>query len=236
MKRRWFLTASATLAAATQAAPVLAGAIPGGEHLVERQANFDERAFAKRVGRPAKIRQLWEAVAFKPLVWNNLKNAMNGLQFGFGYPASGIAMVFAGHGPSAAYGYSDYVWKKYRIGEFFSIDAAGGTPVAANLNLARHSAFNPKANPDDAAGMYQDASIEMLQQRGLVMLTCHTAVEEQSRAIVAKGLAPSGMSAQAVADDILTHLIAGAIVVPSMVATVAVLQAVYGYTYTTLTF
>jgi hypothetical protein len=44
------------------------------------------------------------------------------------------------------------------------------------------------------------------------------------------------MSAAEVADDILTHLIPGAVVVPSMVATVAVLQATYGYTYLTLAF
>jgi hypothetical protein len=68
------------------------------------------------------------------------------------------------------------------------------------------------------------------------MLTCHTAVEEQSQALVKAGFAPSGMSAQDVADDILTHLIPGTLVNPSMVATVAVLQKVYGYTYVALTF
>jgi hypothetical protein len=34
-----------------------------------------------------------------------------------------------------------------------------------------------------------------------------------------------------VADDILTHLIPGAVVVPSMVATIAVLQTQYRYSY-----
>ena len=70
-----------------------------------------------------------------------------------------------------------------------------------------------------------------LQKRGLIVLTCHTAVEEQARALVKNGFAPAGTSASAVADDILTHLIPGAIVVPSMVATLAVLQATYHYTY-----
>ena len=44
------------------------------------------------------------------------------------------------------------------------------------------------------------------------------------------------MTGPDVADDILTHLIPGAVVVPSMVATVAVLQAKYHYTYAALTF
>jgi hypothetical protein len=84
--------------------------------------------------------------------------------------------------------------------------------------------------------MYQDASIEMLQRRGVVMLTCHTAVEEQAKALVKKGLAPAGMSPQAVANDILTHLIPDALVNPSMVATVAVLQQKYRYAYAALAF
>ncbi len=73
----------------------------------------------------------------------------------------------------------------------------------------------------------------MLQRRGLIVLTCHTAVEEQARALVRDGYAPSAMTAQDVANDILTHLIAGAVVVPSMVATIAVLQSTYRYTYLT---
>ena len=68
------------------------------------------------------------------------------------------------------------------------------------------------------------------------MLTCHTAVEEQSRAIVKRGFAPAGMDGSQVAADILTHLIPGTIVVPSMVATVAVLQKRFGYAYTALAF
>jgi intracellular sulfur oxidation DsrE/DsrF family protein len=82
--------------------------------------------------------------------------------------------------------------------------------------------------------MYQDASIEMLQRRGLIVLTCHTAVEEQARAIVSRGFAPASMTAAEVAGDILTHLVPGAVVVPSMVAAIAVLQATYRYTYLTL--
>ncbi|MGB8519407.1 MAG: hypothetical protein WCD38_04525, partial [Candidatus Tumulicola sp.] len=64
-----------------------------------------------------------------------------------------------------------------------------------------------------------------------IYLNCHTATEEQARGIVKKGFAPAGMSADDVADDMLTHLIPGALVVPAMVATIAVLQAKYRYTY-----
>jgi intracellular sulfur oxidation DsrE/DsrF family protein len=234
MNRSAFIAASATLAAASRTvAQAQTSGVPGGTHFVERKADFDADAFGKIVGRDAQIRQLYEAVAFKPTLLNNVKNSFNGLQFGFGYPADGIAIALAPHGPSSSYSYTDYIWTKYRIGELFDLKDAAGAPIRTNAFLKRRATADRNADPDDDKGMYQDTSIEMLQERGLIVLTCHTAVEEQARTIVKKGFAPAGSTASQVADDILTHLIAGAQVVPSMVATIAVLQATYHYTYLT---
>jgi hypothetical protein len=172
-------------------------------------------------------------VSFLPGVLNSITNSFNGLQFGFGYPASAISIALAGHGQSAVYGYSDYVWEKYRIGEFFKLSDENGATLSSNVFLSSRAPFEPSADPDDLSAMYHDSSIQMLQRRGLVVLTCHTAVEEQARSIVKRGFAPAGMMAGEVADDILTHLIPGALVVPSMVATIAVLQFTFDYTYLT---
>jgi hypothetical protein len=234
MKRSHFLAASATLAAAV-AAPAEA-AVPGGTDFVERASSFDAAAFDAIVGRPAKIRQLIEAIAFRPAMLGNVKNSLNGLHFGYGHAADEITIAIAGHGPSSAYSYSDYVWEKYRIGEFFKITDEHGQTITRNIWLKSTAPFDPAANPNDEHGMYQDTSIEMLQRRGTIVLTCHTAVEEQSRSLVKGGFAPAGMSPSDVAADILTHLIPGALVNPSMIATVAVLQKVYHYTYAALTF
>ena len=230
MNRPTFLSAAATVLAATGGRAGAQG-VPGGTRFVERQSDFDEGSFDAAVGRDADIRQLYESVAFRPTMWNNVKNSFNGLQFGFGYRPDRIAVVFGAQGPSAVYGYTDYVWKKYRIGEYFSLTDAAGAPLQSNTFVAARAPFDPNASPDDDKGSYQDTSIETLQRRGLVYLNCHTATEEQARGIVKKGLAPPGMTAADVADDILTHLIPGAIVVPAMVATIAVLQAKYRYTY-----
>jgi intracellular sulfur oxidation DsrE/DsrF family protein len=227
MNRGEFLAASGALAASGPAAQ----GVPGGEHFVARRADFNATAFAARLGRPAQIRQVYETVAFRPGILNNLKNAFNGLQFGFGYAADGIVVALAGHGPSAAYGYRDEIWRSYRIGEFFKITDASGAPIASNVFLPARAPMDARANPDDDGGMYQDGSIQMLQHRGLVVLTCHTAVEEQARALCKGGFAPAGMTPSEVADDILTHLIPGALVVPSMVAAIAVLQQRYDYAY-----
>lgn len=234
MKRTDFIAASVLAAASGAVAD--AQSVPGGSNVVERLAQFDFKSFQKIVGRPAKIRQLFEQVVFKPGLWNNVKNSFNGLQFGYGLKATDIAIVIAGHGPSAAYGYSDYVWQKYKIGDFFGIKDAQGATITSNIWLSAKATYDPKADPDDDKGMYQDTSIEMLQKRGVIMLTCHTAVEEQSKGLVKAGNAPAGMTAKDVADDILTHLIPGTVVNPSMVATVAMLQKYFGYTYVALTF
>ena len=233
MKRTTFLAAGAAVVAASGSAAA-ATAVPGGTHFVERAADFDRTAFDRAVGGNAQVKQLFEAIAFKPAMWNNVKNALNGLQFGFGIPADSIKIAMALHGPSSAYNYSDYVWQKYRLGEFYPLKNDAGESIATNIFLKPASAPSADADPDDEKSLYQNTSITTLQKRGVVTLTCHTAVEEQARSIVKKGFAPAGMSASDVADDILTHLIPGAVVVPSMVATVAILQAQYHYAYTTL--
>lgn len=226
MIRSHFLTA-ASLAAS-------AAAVPGGSTLVERRANFDEAAFTRAVGKPADIRQVWENLGFIPGVFNNMKNSLNGLIYGYGFAPDRVTLVAANHGPSSAYTFSDETWRKYRIGEFLKIKNAAGDAVTSNAFLARKSKPDPGASPDAANGPLQDTSIEALQNRGVVMLTCHTAVEEQAAKLARGGFAPSTMSPSEVAADILTHLIPGAVVVPSMVATLAVLQHRFAYTYATV--
>ncbi|HET9097100.1 MAG TPA: hypothetical protein VFN37_10590 [Candidatus Baltobacteraceae bacterium] len=235
MNRGTFIASSASLAALA-GTPALAAAqsVPGGTHLVERKADFDEAAFARLVSKPADIRIVVEAVSWHPPVFANIKNALNGLQFGFGYPQDRMSIVFAPHGPSSAFTYSDYVWSKYKIGEFFKLKDDKGDPIAANTFLAPAKSPGTSSDPDDPASLYQDSSIESLQKRGVIFLTCHTAVEEQSRGLVKAGNAPSGMSPSEVASDILTHLIPGTHVVPSMMGTIMVLQQRFHYGYQTV--
>lgn len=235
MKRTTFLISSASVAAGTVGAALAAPSVPGGTQLVERLADFDETHFDRILGRPARIRQVVESVSFSPGTLNNVKNALNGLQFGYGYPVDGILIALANHGPSTAFDLTDEMWAKYRLGEYWKITDATGKPLVANAFYPEKSTYTTSASPDDEHGMYQDTSLAMLQRRGVVLLACHTAIEENARKIVAGGFAPSGATAEQVADDLLTHLVPGAVVVPSMVATIAVLQAKYRYTYLNVT-
>jgi intracellular sulfur oxidation DsrE/DsrF family protein len=237
MRRRTFLASSASAAVLTPLAAQAAGNPPGGTHRVERRADFDLAAFEKAVDKPSDVRQLWESVSFHPEMFGNIKNSLNGLQFGYGIAPNRIAMVVCPHGASAAFMYSDGLWSKYRLSEALKLRDAGGNPVTSNTFVASTTASTGSAgNPDNLDSIYQDSSIVGLQKRGVVFLTCHTAVEEQSARIAQGGFAPLGMSSADVATDILTHLIPGVLVVPSVVATVAILQNRYKYSYATLAF
>jgi intracellular sulfur oxidation DsrE/DsrF family protein len=232
MNRRGFLVSGAALASLAPTGCALAADVPGGTDLIERHANFDEKHFAAVVGRPADVRQLWDNVALRPNVMVNVKNTLNALQFGFGYDPARISVVTVNHGPSAIYTYTDYVWQKYRIGDFFDVKDAAGNRIATNAFYPRKNS-DPSTDPNAENGVLQDTGIAALQARGVVFITCHTAVEEQSRGLIRAGLAP-GMSPADVSADILTHLIPGALVVPGGVAALAVLQEKYGYTYATV--
>jgi intracellular sulfur oxidation DsrE/DsrF family protein len=223
--------------------------------LVERASEFDPKALETVLGRPAQVKQMWENVALRPGVFGNIKNALNGLTFGYGYAPGAISMAVVNHGPSSAYTYDDGIWSKYRLGDFLGyqqpsydnpfVSAAakvaqslgithpGVTPMK-NVFYARRNPLTGPSDPDDEKSPYQDTSIEALQHRGVAFLLCHTAVVEQARALVRSGHAPAGMTAKDVCTDILTRLVPGTIVVPSGVATVAVLQQRYGYTYITI--
>lgn len=229
MNRGTFLSSSASALALVQGT-ASAQTVPGGTHYVERAADFDETAFARAVDR-GEVRMVWEQVAFHPQALDNVKNAINGLQFGFGYAPSRISMAMANHGASSAYTYTDYLWNKYTLGDAFRLKSAAGEPVRANIYLKPAKSLERGTDPDRAQSFYQDTSIETLQSRGIIFLTCHTAVEEQARSLLKGGFAPAGMTAADVAADILTHLIPGTRVVPSMVAAIAVLQQKYRYAF-----
>ena len=87
-------------------------------------------------------------------------------------------------------------------------------------------------NPDDLNSIYQDTSMEALQSRGVQFLSCHTALEEQVPVLLSRNKLPQ--SPEDVVKDMLTHTLPGVLVVASMVAAIALLQAEGHYTYITV--
>lgn len=186
---------------------------------------------------PARIKQAYDITSIGGGKFlNNIKNSLNGLHFGFGIPAQQIKIVGALHGPANMLNYDDYVWEKYRIGEWLRVDdPATGKPAVHNFFYPSKQGNKPKYgsnDPNSEDSLYQDTSMQALQTRGVTFLSCHTATEEQTKALIKKyGLT---QSREEIVKDMLAHTVPGVLVVASMVAAIAILQTEGHYSYITV--
>jgi intracellular sulfur oxidation DsrE/DsrF family protein len=130
--------------------------------------------------------------------------------------------------------YDDSMWAKYRIGEWLSVtDPETGKPAARNIFFpSKVAKAEGKEDPSDEKSSFQDRSVEGLQRRGVKFLSCHTATEEQARVIVGRLKLTEG--SEAVVKDLQAHAEPNVLIVPSMVATVALLQIDGHYAYITV--
>ena len=230
MERKTFIAASALAAAlVTDACAKSANAL----ELVEARSEFDYAAFSKLVDRPFAVRQLWDVDGYEPLALGGMKNALNGYEFGFGIAPSRIGLIACLHGSANAFAYSDAMWAKYKLGDAFGFKDPSGATVSSNIFFHARSRAVTTADPNDAGSMYQDGTLEALQRRGVIVLVCHTAAAEEARSLASGGFAPQGTSAGDVQRDLLAHLVPNVSVVPSMVATIGILQNRFKYAYIT---
>ena len=163
----------------------------------------------------------------------NAKNSLNGLRFGIGIPADQIQIVCALNGPANMLNYSDYVWQKYRIGEWVKEnDPKTGEPSVRNFYYPSKAGASLKYasdDPSDPDSAYQDFSVQGLQARGVRFLSCHSSIEEASRALIkANNLS---VQPEEVVKDIQAHILPGVLLVPALAAALAALQSDghYGY-------
>lgn len=210
------------------------GSGPAAEaQLVWKASEWKLSDFHKLVNDPARIKQVYDVVQIGDGKFlSNVKNSLNGLQFGFDIPKDQIKIVVALHGPTNMLNYDDYIWKKYEIGEWLKVtDPATRQPAQRNI-FYRTSSEDHSADPDDERSLYQAKSIQALQSRSVQFLSCHTAAEEQVRVLVQRN--KLSQSPEEVVKDMLAHTIPGVLVVASMVAAIALLQAEGHYTYITI--
>lgn len=232
LTRRLFLgQATAGLAAlgATTSSP--------NPQLVDKASDWKIAEFDLLVKNPSRVKQVFDENQIGGGKFlNNIKNSLNGLHYGFNIPSNEIKIVAAMHGPANALNFDDYVWQKYRIGEWLKVqDPMTGQPAARNPFFASKAApltHYATQDPDDENSLFQDTSIQALQLRGVQFLCCHTATEEQSRALI-KQLALA-QRPEEIVRDLLAHTIPGVLVVASMVSAIALLQSDGHYSYITV--
>ncbi len=205
--------------------------------LVYRTTNWNVKDFDALVQSPAAVKQVYDVSAIGGGKFlNNIKNSLNGLQFGFAIPPQQTQIVAALHGPANMLNYDDYVWQKYRVGEWLNItDPATGKFAERNpfySSKAGKDLHYPSSDPNDENSAYQDTSVQGLQARGVKFLSCHTALEEQARILIRQWKLSS--SPEEIVKDIMAHAQPGVLIVAAMVASLALLQSRGRYSYITV--
>jgi hypothetical protein len=240
-RRTFFSGAAASGVAALSGAAALGMAVGGSSaaeaQLVWKTTDWKLADFEALVKHPARVKQVFDIVPIGGGKFlNNVKNSLNGLEFGFGVPRAEVKVAVAMHGPANMLNYDDAIWSKYQIGEWLNVtDPETGKPAVRNIFVGGGKAEEASAaveNPDDEKSMYQAHDMTTLRHRGVQFLSCHTATEEQARALVK--LRNLNESPEEVVKDLLAHTIPGTQVVASMVAAIALLQAEGRYSYITV--
>lgn len=222
------------VASLTAGFAALAAGSKANAQLVYRRSEWHVDDFERLVNTSAHVRQVYDVTGIDHgLFLNAIKNSLNGLQFGFDVSASQIQIIGALHGPANALNYDDYVWSKYRIGEWLKVDDPQ-TGKAAERNVfypskAGKDMHYASKDPNDANSLFQDSSMQALQSRGVKFLSCHTALEEQARALVHRLQLPA--TPEDVVKDFMAHKLPRVLIVPSMVASLALLQNRGHYAY-----
>jgi intracellular sulfur oxidation DsrE/DsrF family protein len=204
--------------------------------LVWKAPEWKLAEFQKLVNEPARVKQVFDAVQIRDgAALNGIKNSLNGLRFGFGIPEHQIKIVAGLHGAANMLNYDDYVWDKYKIGEWLNVtDTATGKPAVKNLFYRSKGGLEKEStskDPSDRDSICQDTSMQALQARGVQFLSCHTALEEQARVLIRRD--KLAQSPEHIVREMLAHIEPGILVVAAMAAAIAVLQAEGHYTYIT---
>lgn len=202
--------------------------------LVWKSSQWKLADFQKLVADPASVKQVVNVTQIADGKFlNAIKNSFNGLSFGFGVPKDRIKIVAALHGPPNLINYDDFIWNKYRMGEWLGVtDDETGKPAVRNIFYPAKHPLNAAAWAKDASdrdSVYQDTAVETLQARGVQFLSCHTATEEQARNLIERYKLTQ--SPEEIVEEMLAHTLPNVLVVASMVAAIALLQAQGHYAY-----
>ena len=210
---------------------------PAEAQLVWRTSEWNLPSFEELLREKARVKQLFDITQIESgASLAKVKNSLNGLHYGFGVPVDQIRIICGMHGPANLLNYDDYVWTKYRIGDWLEInDPRTGQPAVRNpyyrSKLTEDAAvITEGTSPDAENSPLQDATMQGLQRRGVRFLSCHTALEEQVRQLIKRYTLSE--DPETIVRDMLAHTVPDVLVVASMVSAIALLQCEGRYSYT----
>jgi intracellular sulfur oxidation DsrE/DsrF family protein len=158
-------------------------------------------------------RQVYDAPAPNngfALIWSHVF-LMTAAQ-GYGVPESELGVVVVLRHSAIPIAFSDGMWEKYKLGEYFKVnDPATKAPATRN----------PFAHIKSGDMPLPEAAVEKLIARGVKIAVCNTAIHHQSARIALQ----TGAQHEAVKQDWLSAVLPGIQVVPSGVLAVNGAQA-----------
>ncbi len=189
--------------------------------------DFDPILHSKR-----KVRLVVECnVIAEGEVLGATRNALNAMHYGFGVPMNEIQVAAALHGPANLLNYDDFIWEKYKVGEWLKVeDPETGKPAVRNIYFPSKSGLHyTSTDPNNPGSAEMDASVQGLQARGVTFLSCHMATEAQARVLIHRFNLTA--KPEEIVHEMLAHTVPGVIVVPGVVGTVTMLQSVGHFSY-----
>ena len=188
---------------------------------------WDHEALSEVLAYRPATKQAWDMTEIGGPWLNLMRNALNAQIWSFKHPD--FLVVAECHGSAQLALYDQAMWDKYQLTRL------AGEKFKTNTLLVPNKAesADPK-DLEDPAGAFSpaDNSIPALMRRGVVFMSCHNAIWEQSAALLKDGVNPDNLSHEALAAELTNHLIPGVVLTPGAVGTLPELQQA-GFHYIT---
>jgi hypothetical protein len=206
--------------------------------LMERLANAPRRRNFKTVPMILTKPEEWdhealsEGLAYKPApkqVWDNteigspwldqMRNALNAQIWSFKHPD--FLAVSATHGTAHLALHDQVMWDKYQLTKL------AGEKFKTNTLIEDQKAESADpANFEDPAGAFSpaDNSVPAPMRRGVVFMSCHNAIWEETATLIKADMNPDKLSHEALTAELTNHLIPGVVLTPGIGGTLPELQ------------
>jgi hypothetical protein len=188
---------------------------------------WDHEALSEVLAYKPRTKQAWDMTDMAGPWLNLMRNSLNAQIWSFKHPD--FLVVAECHGSAQIALYDQAMWNKYQLTRL-----TGGKFKSNSLIVPKLAESSDPRNYEDPAGAFSpaDNSIPALMRRGVVFMSCHNAIWEQSAALLKDGVNPDELSHEALAAELTNHLIPGVVLTPGAVGTLPELQQA-GFHYIT---
>lgn len=172
MSRRTALRGAVAAATVAVAGMAIAGR-PTKVHAHIMQPSEFADAYETAISRSALHYQLYQFPNIQnPILWDNIRNGLNGSQFSYGEPPGSLQVVVQAYATGNIATYNDAMWEKYQLGAKHGVnDPTTGQPASRNIFYPRRTTGGADLPPSDPQSLWNDAGMVGLIERGVFFLT-----------------------------------------------------------------